>query len=64
MLVIIIALGVIIGILYGAFRIILGWTLPLAAVQRFDYAVHRTMIFLLKLVIVALAGLIIFGMTL
>lgn len=48
-------------ILFGAFRIILGWVLPAATVRRFDEVMSATFGLIFKLCVVALAGIIIWA---
>ena len=57
---IIVIIGVVFAILYGALRIILRWILPATTFEKFDYIVDRTVALCWKLLVVALAGLIIF----
>jgi hypothetical protein len=56
---IIVILAIIGAILFGAIRIILGWALPVATMRRVDTITNATFIFIFKLWVVAMAGLIV-----
>lgn len=49
------------AILFGAFRIILGWVLPAAGLKRFDAVMSATFALMFKLCVVGLAGIIIWA---
>jgi hypothetical protein len=47
------------GVLFGAFRIIIGWLLPVAAVERFDAFMSAMFALIFRLSIVGLAGIVV-----
>lgn len=61
MLVIFFVLMIGMMIVFGAGRIILGWILPVSAMRRIDAAVSGFFTLVFKLCVVALAGLILYG---
>jgi hypothetical protein len=58
MLPVVLFIGVCGLIVYGAFRIILGWVLPRSAVVAFDNFLSRAAKLVFQLLVLALAGLI------
>jgi hypothetical protein len=56
---IIVILAIVGAILFGAVRIILGWVLPVTTMRRVDAITNATFVFVFKLWVVAMAGLIV-----
>ena len=61
MIAILLKIAVVMAIVFGAFRIILGWILPRPAVARFDAFIFSSYKLLFQIIIVALAALIVWA---